>query len=173
MLGDTDQRLIDFTRGGPSSSCQAQTMFNPQYVEKAISNQVQSRESCPPSDLLSQRLGFMELQHKAAEERKRTLSETSNPQQGPNETPDDMPLTPDSLNSPTDTQPSFKPSDAFHPPQTASDIHRPSDAAFKSWLELMGIHQKTRINTATFEKARGWIEWLPDPISNYFNSHFR
>ena len=171
-MGDTDQRLIDFTRGGPSSACQAQNMFVPEYVESAIKDQVESRDTCTPADRLSQRLGFMELQHKAAEERKRTLSETSNPPHG--ETPPLTPDTPHSSNaSPTDPQPTIKPSDAFHPPKTASDIHRPSDTAFKSWLELMGIHQRTRINSQIFERARGWIEWLPDPISNFFNSHFR
>ena len=54
ILGDVDQRLIDFTSGPSSFSCQAEPMFIPHLVRDAIKDRVQSQDTCAAEDRTSQ-----------------------------------------------------------------------------------------------------------------------
>ena len=112
-------------------------------------------------------MGFQKLQQNSAVEREKRLTETPLPIQLPSQdTQVDVEVL--DQNSQTDEV-----NDLVYRGPFASGRAGVSDYTFKAWLEKIGTNQRTLINTSVFEKARIWIEWLPDAISNYYNSHFR
>ena len=144
-------------------------MFIPQRVRDAIRERVQSQDSCPAEDTKSQRQGFKKLQETSAKEREKLLSETLHSNPGSSGSPGSL-RSPGSSSSQTEEVVN---DDLIYRGPFASGRAGVSDFTFKAWLEKIGTNQRTLINTSVFEKARGWIEWLPDAVSNYYNSHFR
>ena len=156
-------------------------MFIAHRVRDAIKDRVQSQDSCTAEDNTSQRQGFKKLQETSAMKREKLLSESlhSNPGSsgslGSPRSPGSpgssgSPGSPGSLNSQTEEEVN---DDLVYRGPFASGRAGVSDFTFKAWLEKIGTNQRTLINTSVFEKARAWIEWLPDAVSNYYNSHFR